>query len=42
MALLEAILRPEWADRFYSFDAHWSASEEMTEPADDIATIGYP
>ncbi|MFD9225459.1 hypothetical protein ACFWDI_36870 [Streptomyces sp. NPDC060064] len=29
MAMLEAILSPEWADRFYSFDAHWSASEEM-------------
>jgi hypothetical protein len=29
MAMLEAILSPEWADRHYSFDAHWSAGEEM-------------
>lgn len=29
MAMLEAILSPEWADRYYSFDAHWSAGEEM-------------
>ncbi|MER6138475.1 hypothetical protein ABT174_00230 [Streptomyces sparsogenes] len=29
MAMLEAVLSPEWADRYYSFDAHWSESESM-------------
>lgn len=27
--MLEAVLSPEWADRYYSFDAHWSESESM-------------
>ncbi|MER7694276.1 hypothetical protein [Streptomyces sp. NPDC097610] len=34
MAMLEAILSPEWADRHYSFDAHWSAGEEMASMRD--------
>ncbi|MFC4013896.1 hypothetical protein ACFOY2_42180 [Nonomuraea purpurea] len=29
MAVLEAILSPEWSDRYYSYDADWSAGEEM-------------
>ncbi|MEU5860052.1 hypothetical protein ABZ815_02690 [Nonomuraea sp. NPDC047529] len=29
MAVLEAVLSPEWEDRFHSFDAHWSPGEEM-------------
>ncbi|MGW7366059.1 hypothetical protein ACWGI8_22140 [Streptomyces sp. NPDC054841] len=29
MAMLEAVLSPEWADRCYSFDAHWSETEAM-------------
>ncbi|MGW7607020.1 hypothetical protein ACWGKW_07005 [Streptomyces sp. NPDC054766] len=34
MAMLEAILSPEWADRHYSFDAHWSAGEEVASMRD--------
>jgi hypothetical protein len=29
MAMLDAILCPEWVDRYYSFNAIWSKSEEM-------------
>lgn len=29
MAMLDAILCPEWADRWHSYDARWSASEEQ-------------
>ncbi|WP_431897199.1 hypothetical protein [Nonomuraea sp. bgisy101] len=29
MAVLEAILSPEWASRYHSFDAGWSPREEM-------------
>ncbi|KAK1177896.1 hypothetical protein B7755_006815 [Streptomyces sp. NBS 14/10] len=29
MAMLEAVLSPEWADRYYSFDAHWSETDSM-------------
>ncbi|WP_371539188.1 hypothetical protein OG210_27725 [Streptomyces sp. NBC_00466] len=29
MAMLEAILSPEWPDRCYSFNAHWSGTEAM-------------
>lgn len=29
MAMLDAILCPEWADRWHSHDARWSASEEQ-------------
>ncbi|WP_053750008.1 hypothetical protein [Streptomyces sp. MMG1533] len=29
MAMLEAILSPEWGDRHHSFDARWSDGEEM-------------
>ncbi|WP_459183573.1 hypothetical protein [Streptomyces sp.] len=29
MAMLEAILSPEWADRQYSFDTRWSTEEDM-------------
>ncbi|MDB5910716.1 MAG: hypothetical protein JWP34_4830 [Massilia sp.] len=29
MAVLEAILSPEWESRYYSFDAGWSPGEEM-------------
>ncbi|GAQ74274.1 hypothetical protein T45_06046 [Streptomyces turgidiscabies] len=34
MAMLEAILSPEWVDRHYSFDAHWSAGEEVASMRD--------
>src|SRR6185295_5374239 len=29
MALLDAILSPEWESRYYSFDAHWSEDGQM-------------
>ncbi|MFJ6724551.1 hypothetical protein ACIQPQ_06485 [Streptomyces sp. NPDC091281] len=29
LAMLEAILSPEWESRYHSFDAHWSAVETM-------------
>ncbi|MFJ3306265.1 hypothetical protein ACIPSA_24735 [Streptomyces sp. NPDC086549] len=29
LAMLDAVLSPEWADRYYSFDAHWSETESM-------------
>jgi len=29
LAVLEAILSPEWADRYHSFDVNWSENEEM-------------
>ncbi|MFD6400224.1 hypothetical protein [Nocardia sp. NPDC060249] len=29
MAMLDAVLSPEWADRYYSYDAAWGATEEL-------------
>ncbi|EPD55313.1 hypothetical protein [Streptomyces sp. HGB0020] len=29
MAALEAVLSPEWEDRYHSFDEHWSEAEAM-------------
>jgi hypothetical protein len=29
LAMLDAIVSPEWEDRYYSFDAHWAEGEEM-------------
>src|SRR5687767_9676969 len=29
LALLDAILSPEWQYRYYSFNAHWSAGQAM-------------
>ncbi|MFJ4515648.1 hypothetical protein [Streptomyces sp. NPDC088816] len=29
LAMLEAVLSPEWEDRCYSFDDHWSEKESM-------------
>lgn len=34
MAMLDAILCPEWDYRYYSFDAHWSDGEEMASMRD--------
>lgn len=34
LAMLDAILCPEWDYRYYSFDAHWSAGEEMASMRD--------
>ncbi len=29
LAVLDAILSPEWQDRYYSFNTHWSDNEQM-------------
>lgn len=29
MAMVEAVLSPEWENRYHSFDAHWSETETM-------------
>ncbi|MGW1022846.1 hypothetical protein ACWD4J_03880 [Streptomyces sp. NPDC002577] len=29
MAILEAVLSPEWADRYHSFNRHWSDTESI-------------
>lgn len=34
MAVLDAILSPEWEDRYFSFDSHWSPTEEMASMRD--------
>jgi hypothetical protein len=34
MAMLDAILSPEWESRYYSFDAHWLPGEEMASMRD--------
>jgi hypothetical protein len=34
LAVLDAILSPEWESRYYSFDASWSADEEMASMRD--------
>ena len=34
LAMLEAVLSPEWADRYYSFDCGWSDDEEMASMRD--------
>lgn len=34
MAVLEAILSPEWSSRYHSFDADWSPGEEMASMRD--------
>ena len=34
IAMLDAILCPEWEDRYYSFDASWAAGEQMASMRD--------
>ncbi|MEU3690920.1 hypothetical protein [Streptomyces narbonensis] len=34
LAMLEAVLCPEWESRYYSFDAHWSESEQLASMKD--------
>ncbi len=29
LAVLDAILSPDWEDRYYSFDGHWSQNEQL-------------
>jgi len=29
LATLDAILSPKWENRYFSFDAHWAADEQM-------------
>ncbi|MFI2431368.1 hypothetical protein [Streptomyces sp. NPDC018693] len=34
LAMVEAILSPEWGDRYYSFDSRWSETESMASMRD--------
>ena len=34
MAMLDAVLSPEWDSRYYSFDSAWSPTEEMASMRD--------
>jgi hypothetical protein len=34
MAMLDAILMPDWYLRYYSYDAHWDSGEEMASMRD--------
>ena len=34
MAALDAIMSPEWGDRYFSFDANWSATDQMASMRD--------
>ncbi|WP_218023490.1 hypothetical protein [Nocardia altamirensis] len=34
LAMLDAILSPEWEDRFYSFDSGWAEGEELASMRD--------
>ncbi|GLW74796.1 hypothetical protein Kpho02_70930 [Kitasatospora phosalacinea] len=34
MAMLDAILSPEWGDRYFSFDSRWSSTEAMASMRD--------
>jgi hypothetical protein len=34
LAMLDAIINPEWEDRYYSFNSQWSANEEMASMRD--------
>ena len=40
LALLDAIIEPEWEYRYYSYNSHWSESEEMASLRDNMAKIG--
>ncbi|WP_318208135.1 MULTISPECIES: hypothetical protein [unclassified Streptomyces] len=34
LAMVEAVLCPEWESRYYSFDAHWSETEQLASMKD--------
>ncbi|WP_435975162.1 hypothetical protein [Streptomyces sp. Qhu_M48] len=34
LAMVEAVLSPEWESRYYSFDAHWSETEQLASMKD--------
>ncbi|GGU77793.1 hypothetical protein GCM10010275_10540 [Streptomyces litmocidini] len=34
LAVLDAVLSPEWESRYYSFDAHWSETEQLASMKD--------
>ncbi|GHH84126.1 hypothetical protein GCM10018793_47690 [Streptomyces sulfonofaciens] len=46
LAMLEAVLNPDRADRAHAFDAHWSATEEMASmtngSGDEYAVVFSP
>ncbi|MFF1896219.1 hypothetical protein [Streptomyces sp. NPDC058206] len=36
LAMLDAVLSPEWDARFYSFDAHWDEGEQLASMRDGM------
>ncbi|MBD0708990.1 MULTISPECIES: hypothetical protein [unclassified Streptomyces] len=34
LAMLDAVLSPEWEGRYYSYDAHWSPAEQLASMRD--------
>lgn len=38
LAVLEALLSPEWENRYHSFDNHWSETESMASMRNGSAT----
>ena len=38
IALIEAILCPNWEYRYYAYDAHWNTSEHMASMRDGLQT----
>jgi hypothetical protein len=46
LAVLDAILSPAWEDRYYSFDPHWSADEQLASmrngSGDDYSIVFSP
>ncbi|MGG8410134.1 hypothetical protein ACM614_28035 [Streptomyces sp. 12297] len=38
LAMLDAVLSPEWDARFYSFDAHWDEGEQMASMRDGMGS----
>ncbi|WTW99993.1 hypothetical protein OG216_44530 [Streptomycetaceae bacterium NBC_01309] len=46
LAMLDAVMSPDWESRYYSFDSHWSPQEEMASmrngSGDDYAMVFSP
>ena len=40
LAVLDAVLFPEWEERYHSFDASWSTGELMASPEDVKRELG--
>ena len=41
LAVLDAILAPEWVDRYYSFDSRWAASQQMASMKDGCGDLWF-